>query len=75
MSLRVITPPEFIGAIIADSGSRRGKICETIKNPNRVIICSLVPLAELFGYATVLRSLTQGRASYTMEPAFFDIKQ
>jgi elongation factor G len=75
MNLRVITPPEFIGAIIADSGSRRGKICETIKNPNRVIICSLVPLAELFGYATALRSLTQGRASYTMEPAFFDIKQ
>ncbi len=75
MNLQVITPPEYIGAIIADSGSRRGKICETIKNPNRVVIRSLVPLAELFGYATVLRSLTQGRASYTMEPAFFDVKQ
>ena len=75
MTLQVITPPEYIGAIIADSGSRRGKICETIKNPNRVIIRSMVPLAELFGYATVLRSLTQGRASYTMEPAYFDIKQ
>ena len=75
MNLQVITPPEYIGAIIADSGSRRGKISETIKNPNRVIIRSTVPLAELFGYATVLRSLTQGRASYTMEPAFFDVKQ
>ena len=75
MTLQVITPPEYIGAIIADSGSRRGKICETIKNPNRVIIRSTVPLEELFGYATVLRSLTQGRASYTMEPAFFDVKQ
>ena len=74
MSLQVITPPEFIGGIIADTGSRRGKICETRKNPNRVVIRSLVPLAELFGYATALRSLTQGRASYTMEPAFFDIK-
>jgi len=75
MTLQVITPPEYIGAIIADSGSRRGKIFETIKNPNRVIIRSTVPLEELFGYATVLRSLTQGRASYTMEPAFFDVKQ
>jgi len=45
MTLQVITPPEYIGAIIADSGSRRGKICETIKNPNRVIIRSMVPLA------------------------------
>jgi elongation factor G len=75
MTLQVITPPEYIGAIIADAGSRRGKICETIKNPNRVIIRSTVPLEELFGYATVLRSLTQGRASYTMEPAFFDVKE
>jgi len=74
MSLQVISPSEFIGAIIADTGSRRGKIRETKKNPKRVIIRSLVPLAELFGYATALRSLTQGRASYTMEPAYFDIK-
>ncbi len=74
MDLQVITPPETIGGVIADLGSRRGKIIETIKNPKRVIIRGHVPLAELFGYATTLRSLTQGRGAYTMEPAYFDIK-
>jgi len=74
MSLQVITPPETIGAVIADLGSRRGKVHETIKNPKRVVIRGHVPLAELFGYATTLRSLTQGRGSYTMEPAYFEIK-
>ncbi len=74
MTLQVITPPETIGGVIADLGSRRGKVHETIKNPKRVIIRAHVPLAELFGYATTLRSLTQGRGNYTMEPAYFDIK-
>ncbi len=74
MDLQVITPPETIGGVIADLGSRRGKIIETIKNPKRVVIRGHVPLAELFGYATTLRSLTQGRGAYTMEPAYFDIK-
>jgi elongation factor G len=74
MDLQVITPPETIGGVIADLGSRRGKVHETIKNPKRVVIRGHVPLAELFGYATTLRSLTQGRGSYTMEPAYFDIK-
>ncbi|MDP8236948.1 MAG: elongation factor G [Candidatus Erginobacter occultus] len=74
MDLQVITPPETIGGVIADLGSRRGKIIETIKNPKRVVIRGHVPLAELFGYATNLRSLTQGRGAYTMEPAYFDIK-
>lgn len=74
MDLQVITPSETIGGVIADLGSRRGKILETIKNPKRVIIRGHVPLAELFGYATTLRSLTQGRGAYTMEPAYFDIK-
>ncbi len=74
MDLQVITPPETIGGVISDLGSRRGKIHETIKNPQRVVIRAHVPLAELFGYATILRSLTQGRGSYTMEPAYFDVK-
>lgn len=74
MDLQVITPSETIGGVIADLSSRRGKILETIKNPKRVIIRGHVPLAELFGYATTLRSLTQGRGAYTMEPAYFDIK-
>jgi len=72
MSLQIISPPEFMGTIISDIGSRRGKIRETQKKVKRVIISAFVPLAELFGYATDLRSLTQGRAFYTMEPAYFD---
>lgn len=72
MDLQVITPPEFMGVIISDLNSRRGRVRETEKKPTRVIISSYVPLEELFGYATDLRSLTQARASYTMEPAFFD---
>ncbi len=74
MDVQVLAPPEFMGAIISDFNSRRGKVRETVKKPSRVIVRSQVPLAELFGYATALRSLTQGRASYTMEPAFFDVK-
>ena len=74
MSLQIIAPPDFMGAIISDINSRRGKISETEKLAARVIIGALIPLAELFGYATDLRSVTQGRASFTMEPAYFDIK-
>ena len=72
MALQVICPPEFMGIIISDIGSRRGKIRETRRKVKRVIIQGFVPLAELFGYATDLRSLTQGRAFHTLEPAYFD---
>lgn len=67
MKLKITTPEEFLGEIIADINSRRGDIqgIEVVGN-TRLIHC-LVPLAETFGYATTLRSLSQGRATYYME--------
>ncbi len=74
MDLQIVTPPEFMGPIISDLNSRRSKISRTEKLAHRVMIRSHTPLSELFGYATDLRSMTQGRAGYTMEPAYFDVK-
>jgi elongation factor G len=74
MDLQIITPPEFMGPIISDLNARRGKVRATEKHASRVTIKSHAPLAELFGYATDVRSMTQGRACYTMEPAYFEVK-
>jgi elongation factor G len=71
MRVEAVTPEEFMGEVIADLSARRADITEiTQQGPVRVIHC-LVPLAEMFGYSTTLRSLSQGRASYTMEPHDF----
>ncbi len=67
MKLEVVTPEEYMGDVIGDLSSRRGMIMGTENKGNVVIVRALVPLAEMFGYATVLRSITQGRASYTMQ--------
>jgi elongation factor G len=67
MKVEVICPPEFFGEVIADLSAKRGKIEETEDREKRKIIVAKVPLAEMFGYATTLRSLTQGRGSFTME--------
>ena len=67
MKLEVISPPEFFGSVIGDLGARRGKIEETLDRVQVKIIRARVPLAEMFGYATALRSLTQGRGTFTME--------
>jgi len=67
MKLAVVTPEEFVGDIIAALNSRRGRI-EAIEAQGEMrVIHSSIPLAETFGYATSLRSLTQGRATYSME--------
>jgi len=67
MKLAVVTPEEFVGDIIAALNSRRGRI-EAIEAQGEMrVIYSSIPLAETFGYATSLRSLTQGRATYSME--------
>ena len=67
MKLEVISPEEFLGDIISNLHSMRGQI-EVIETHGKLgIIRTLVPLAETFGYATSLRSLTQGRATHTME--------
>jgi len=72
MSIEVITPEEYLGDVIGDLNSRRTKI-ESIKyRGNTKVIDGSVPLSEVFGYATALRSLSQGRATYTMEPSYYE---
>ena len=67
MKVEVTTPEEFMGDVMGDLNSRRGQIDEMSDRDDIKIINAQVPLAEMFGYATQLRSLTQGRASYAME--------
>jgi len=67
MKVEVMTPEEFMGDVIGDINSKRGQVNEMRERGGNKIIDSMVPLAEMFGYATQLRSMTQGRASYTME--------
>lgn len=67
MKIEVVTPEEFMGDVIGDLNSKRGQINEMSDRSNMKVIDGLVPLASMFGYATSLRSLTQGRASYSME--------
>jgi len=67
MRLEVICPQEFFGDTISDLSARRGKIEETKDRLQMKVIDAKVPLAEMFGYATALRSLTEGRGTFTME--------
>ncbi len=71
MRIEVVVPNEYMGDVIGDLNARRARI-ENIKERGLVkVIHGTVPLATMFGYATALRSLSQGRANYTMEPAFY----
>jgi elongation factor G len=65
MRFDVIVPEEFVGQVIGDLNSRRGRVLEIEARPAAQVVRAEVPLAELFGYATDLRSATQGRASHT----------
>ena len=71
MAVEVICPIDYMGEVIGDLNSRRCKIEEMSDRANAKIIKSNVPLSEMFGYATVIRSLTQGRGTYTMEPSHY----
>ncbi len=71
MDMEVIVPEEFMGQVIGDLSSRRAKIISLAQRLNLRTIRANIPLAEAFNYATIIRSLTQGRASYTMEPSFY----
>ena len=71
MNLEVITPDNYMGDVIGDLSSRRVKIEAITDKGNLKVIKGFAPLSEMFGYATAVRSLTQGRASYTMEPSFY----
>lgn len=67
MKVEAVTPEEYMGNIVGDLNARRGQIDEMTDRGNSKVIMSKVPLAEMFGYATDLRSMSQGRANYTME--------
>ncbi|HOM64464.1 MAG TPA: elongation factor G [Ignavibacteriales bacterium] len=67
MDLEVITPDEYLGDVMGDINSRRGKIEGFNARKDAQVIKAKVPLSEMFGYATILRSMTQGRALYTMQ--------
>ncbi len=67
MKVQAITPPDFLGEVTGDMNSKRGRIENLIDRANIKVIDVLVPLSEMFGYATSIRSMTQGRGSFTME--------
>ncbi|MEK7513730.1 MAG: elongation factor G [Patescibacteria group bacterium] len=71
MKAEVSTPDEFMGEVIGDLSSKRAQILGTSKRGKMTIITALVPLAELTQYVTILRSMTQGRASFYMEPSHY----
>jgi elongation factor G len=72
MDVEVVTPQDFMGEVIGDLNSRRGKITEMENRAGAQVIAARVPLANMFGYATRLRSITQGRANYTMQFALYE---
>lgn len=71
MKIDVTTPEEFLGDVIGDLSSKRAQIEGSETRGNARIVKALVPLAEMFGYVTTLRSMTQGRASSSMEPSHY----
>ena len=73
MALEIETPEEHLGDVLGDLNARRGQVKDVAQREGVRTIEASVPLAELFGYATTLRSLTRGRAGYTMEPTRFDV--
>jgi len=73
MQLEVVTPDEYLGGIVGDLNARRGKIEGLEMRGGSRVIKALVPMAEMFGYATVLRTLTQGRGVFSMELLRYEI--
>jgi elongation factor G len=67
MKVEVVTPDDYLGDVMGDLSARRGKLAGTEQRGNSQVISAEVPLSEMFGYATDLRSRTQGRATYTMQ--------
>jgi elongation factor G len=67
MEVEVVTPAEFLGDVMGDLSSRRGKIGGMVQRGEAQVVAADVPLAEMFGYSTQLRSMTQGRAVYSMQ--------
>lgn len=72
MEVEVVTPEDYMGDVMGDLSSRRGRIEGMFERSDAKVIKALVPLSEMFGYATILRSMTQGRAIYTMQFSHYD---
>jgi len=72
MDVEVVTPEEYMGAIVGDLNSRRGRIVSMEARGSSQVIRATVPLGQMFGYATEMRSMTQGRATYTMQFARYE---
>jgi elongation factor G len=72
MSVEVVVPEDFMGEVIGDINARRGKVLGMETRPAAQAIDARVPLAQMFGYATDLRSMTQGRATYTMQFSHYE---
>src|SRR5690606_39271270 len=72
MNVEVVTPGDYMGDVMGDLSSRRGKIGGMTQRADAQVIGASVPLAEMFGYSTALRSLTQGRAVYSMEFSHYE---
>jgi elongation factor G len=72
MQVEVVVPEEYLGDVIGNLNSRRGKISGILPRKDAQVVSALVPLAEMFGYATQLRSISQGRAIYTMQFSHYE---
>ena len=72
MKVEVTMPESFLGDVIGDLNSRRGQVREIIPRGNLQVVKAFAPLAEMFGYATAIRTITSGRGSYSMEPDHFE---
>ena len=73
MKLEITTPPESVGEVLGDLNARRGTVLDMDMRGDLQIVHARVPMAQMFGYSTAIRSLTKGRASYSMEPDMFDL--
>ena len=72
MKVETVTPGDYLGDVIGDMNRRRGTIMDQIERGTNIAVVATVPLSEMFGYIGQLRSMTSGRASYTMEFSHYD---
>ena len=71
MKIEIVCPEQFLGDVLGDLNARRARIEEIRERGKIKLVDGTVPLGSMFGYATSIRSLSQGRASYSMEPKFY----
>ena len=73
MKLEILTPPEYVGEVLGDLNGRRGTVLDMDMRGDMQAVRARVPLSSMFGYSTAVRSLSKGRASYSMEPDMFEV--